>query len=126
MSKRKLAQEEADQIERSGADSELWRQEPVEIEARPSRTSVLSLRLPTAEFHALVRAARSVNDTLSDHVPKANMLRQRYEQTAATINAAYTQTTQTGVEETVVAWRTTTAAPPAFEPSKTTFVSVSS
>lgn len=90
MNKRKITDEMAEQIEREADDPDLWRQEPVEIEARPSRTSVLSVRLPTEEFHALLSAARAANESVSQYVRTAISLRQRHEQVAATVNVNYT------------------------------------
>lgn len=75
MSERKITDEMAEQIERGVGDPELWNQEPIEIEARPSRTSVLSAPLTTDEFHALLSAARAVNEPVSEYARKAIILR---------------------------------------------------
>lgn len=64
-------EEVARQLERDADDEEMWEQEAVQIERRPSRTSVLSLRMPIAEFHALLRAARQVGESASEYTRKA-------------------------------------------------------
>lgn len=52
-----------------------WEQEPERIEVRPARSSVLSVRLPRAEFDALEEAARAAGETLSEYVRRAVMQR---------------------------------------------------
>lgn len=52
-----------------------WEQEPERIEVRPARSSVLSVRLPRAEFDALEEAARAAEETLSEYVRRAVMQR---------------------------------------------------
>ena len=77
MSKRKLAEHEADQIEHEGVDADVWQQEPVEIEVRPSRTSVFAMRMTNEEFRALEQGAAMAHETLSQYVRDAVRLRQR-------------------------------------------------
>jgi hypothetical protein len=91
MSKRKMDEQLARQMEEESAEPELWSQKPAHIEARPARTSVLSLRLPTAEFHALLNAARSANESISTYVRNAIALRRRYEHAASTVNVTYSE-----------------------------------
>lgn len=90
MRKRKTTEDLADQLERESENPELWEQEPVQIEARPTRTSVLSLRLPTAEFHALLKAARSAGESISEYVRKAIALRRQLDESPPTVNISYT------------------------------------
>lgn len=91
MSKHRITDEQANELERqSEEDAELWTQEPVRIEARPSRTSVLSLRLPREEFHALLKAARTSSESVSEYVRKAIILRRENEQAASSVNVSYT------------------------------------
>lgn len=91
MSKRKITEEQARELEQqSEEDAELWTQEPARIEARPSRTSVLSLRLPTEEFHALLKAARSSGESVSEYVRKTIILRLEAERAASSVNVSYT------------------------------------
>jgi len=87
MKKRKMTEELASQMEQqSSEDAELWTQESTPIEARPTRTSVLSLRLPTAEFHALLRAARSAGESVSEYVRNAIVMRQTLQPMSPTVN----------------------------------------
>lgn len=92
MSKRKITEEMAQQIERESEDPELWAKEPVQIEARPSRSSVLSLRLPTAEFHTLLKAAQDANQSVSEYVRNAIALRQKQEAATSHYSVTYTET----------------------------------
>jgi len=75
MRKRKITDESADELRHQSDDPAIWSGDSVPIEARPTRTSVLSLRLPTAEFHALLRAARSAHESVSEYVRKAIVMR---------------------------------------------------
>jgi hypothetical protein len=79
MTRRKSTDELAQELEQQSEDPGIWEQEAEEIESRPRRTSVLSLRLPTKEFHALLRSARSAGESLSEYVRGAILLRQRME-----------------------------------------------
>jgi anthranilate phosphoribosyltransferase len=91
MKKRKITEDVAQQIEQEASeDADLWTQEPTKIEARPARTSVLSLRLPTKEFHALLRAARAAGESVSEYVRTAIAMRQAHEPMTATVNVSYT------------------------------------
>jgi hypothetical protein len=90
MRKRKTAEDPADRLERESENPELWKQEPAQIEARPTRTSVLSLRLPTAEFHLLLKAARSAGESISEYVRKAIALRRQLDESPPTVNISYT------------------------------------
>lgn len=91
MSKRRISEEQANELEQqSEEDTELWTQEPVQIEARPSRTSVLSLRLPSEEFHALLKGARTSGESVSEYVRKAIIFRRGAEQAASSVNVSYT------------------------------------
>jgi hypothetical protein len=97
MKKRKMTEELANQLEQEVSDdADLWTQEPVTIEARPARTSVLSLRLPTKEFHTLLRAARAAGESVSQYVRTAIAMRQANEPVTATINIT------SGSEETEI------------------------
>ncbi|HEU0026153.1 MAG TPA: hypothetical protein VFQ25_03480 [Ktedonobacterales bacterium] len=82
-------EEVARQLERDVDDDEMWEQEAVKIERRPSRTSVLSLRLPTAEFHALLRAARQEGESVSEYVRKAIAARMATPAPSTFVSAAY-------------------------------------
>jgi hypothetical protein len=76
MKKRKITEAMAQQMEQEvSEDADLWTQEPTKIEARPARTSVLSLRLPSKEFHALLRAARAAGESVSEYVRTAIAMR---------------------------------------------------
>lgn len=91
MKRRKTTDDLANELERqSSEDADMWQQEPTQVEARPTRTSVLSLRLPTREFHALLRAARAAGESVSEYVRKAIAMRQALEPMASTVNIAYT------------------------------------
>jgi hypothetical protein len=75
MKKPRSSNELAKQLEHETEDDVFWAQEPVQIAACPSSTSVLSLRLPTAEFHALLKAAREAGESVSEYVRKAIEMR---------------------------------------------------
>ncbi len=109
MKKRRDHDEEvARQLERDADDEEMWEQEPVRIERRPSRTSVLSLRLPTDEFHALLSAARQSGESVSEYVRKAITARMATESPATHISVSHSSQ---GAPSSGVAqeWRTYTA-----------------
>lgn len=82
-------EEVARQLERDTDDEEMWEQEAVKIERRPSRTSVLSLRLPTAEFHVLLRAARQVGESASEYARKAIAARMATQAQRTFVTATY-------------------------------------
>ncbi len=90
MRKHKVSEQLAQQLERESEDAELWTQEPTHIEARPTRTSVLSLRLPTAEFRALLQAAQDAGESVSAYVRTAIMMRRAVQQAPASITVSYT------------------------------------
>ncbi|MGH2518101.1 MAG: plasmid mobilization protein [Ktedonobacterales bacterium] len=79
-------------LERQSDEDGMWTQNPASIQARPSRTSVLSLRLPTAEFHLLLKAARQAGVSVSEYVRKAIALRQELEPVLPTVNVTVTYT----------------------------------
>lgn len=85
MRKPKSTEELAKQLEQESNNDELWNQQPTEIEARPSRTSVLSLRLPTDEFRALLQAARNAGEPVSTYVRKAITMRLTAQPISATV-----------------------------------------
>jgi hypothetical protein len=90
MNKQKSTEELAQQIERESEDPELWSQDAAQIEARPSRTSVLSLRLPASEFRTLLADARRAGESISEYVRKAIAMRREFQQNSPTINVSYT------------------------------------
>lgn len=108
MKKPKSTEELAKHLEQESEDDELWEQEPVAIERRPSRTSVLSLRLPTTEFHALLQAARDSGETVSEYVRKAIVLRRSQQQEPAVTSVSVTYTGISGAEEQPT-WRSYTS-----------------
>ena len=58
----------ADELERTRDDEGEWSNEPVEIEVRPTRTQVVSFRLPLEELEQLAAAAGLVGETLSEYI----------------------------------------------------------
>ncbi|GEM_PF-2822772 len=109
------------ELQQQSEDAALWEQAPADIEARPSRTSVLSLRLPTAEFHALLHAARNAGESVSEYVRKAIAMRQSSRPMAVsyTLTIGYPDRPNNGLSE----WRTYTAGnlqndPTLVEPSR--------
>ena len=114
----KSTEEVAQQLEQESDDDELWSQEPVPIERRPSRTSVLSLRLPTAEFHTLLKAARGAGESVSAYVRKAIAMRQTLQPTSPTVTISYTYEGMPGEVE-LSHWRTYTSGNPQPEPTIT-------
>lgn len=76
---RKLASE----LHEHRDDAGEWSEEAVDIEVKPSRSTVVSFRLPTEEFYTLHDAAKAANESLSEFVRKAIALRLHGEVTAA-------------------------------------------
>lgn len=70
---KELAKEVFDNRREPGA----WSDEAEVIEARPSRTAVVSCRLPLEEFEVLLQAAQEAGETLSDYVRTAIALRRQ-------------------------------------------------
>jgi hypothetical protein len=85
MKKPKSTEELAKRLEQESDNDEFWNQQPTEIKARPSRTSVLSLRLPTDEFRALLRAARNAGESVSTYVRTAIAMRLTTQPTSVTV-----------------------------------------
>lgn len=56
-------------------DPEEWGEEAVEIEARPTGSTVVSFRLPYKEYEALEEAASERGETLSEFIREAVRLR---------------------------------------------------
>lgn len=56
-------------------DPDEWSEEAVAIEVRPSRSTVVSFRLPSEEFHALHGAAQRAGESLSEFIRSALSLR---------------------------------------------------
>lgn len=98
----------ARELERDADDDAMWEREPVKIERRPSRTSVLSLRLPTAEFHGLLKAARQAGESVSEYVRGAISARVATQQPATIITVTGENVIHLGGGPETQ-WRTTTA-----------------
>ncbi len=118
MKRPKSTEELAKQLEQDSEDDTLWEQEPVPVERRPNRTSVLSLRLPTTEFHALLKAARSSGESVSEYVRKAIAMRLSYQPESPVVNVS---STYVGMPDDVEQpdWRTYTSGNPQAEPDQT-------
>lgn len=101
-------EELARQLECDAEDEAMWEQEPVTIERRPTKTSVLSLRLPTAEFHALLSAARQAGESVSEYVRKAIAARQAAQPPTTFITTTCSNPAST-LDSTLQQWRTLTA-----------------
>ncbi len=56
-------------------DPDEWADEPVQIEVRNARSSVVSFRLPAEELEALSDAARTAGETLSEYIRTAIQFR---------------------------------------------------
>lgn len=69
------AQDEARELYEHRHDEDEWEDEPEPIEVRPSRSSMLSIRLPRDVFEALTQAAEQKGENLSEYVRKAIMYR---------------------------------------------------
>lgn len=106
-----MTEEMAQQIERESEDPKLWVQESVQSEARPTRSPVLPLRLPTAECHVLLKAARDANESVSECVHTAIALRQKQERMPANYSVTYTETPAPARMDTLQ-WSTYTAGGP--------------
>ena len=118
MKRPKSTEELAKQLEQDSEDDTLWEQEPVPVERRPNRTSVLSLRLPTTEFHALLKAARGSGESVSEYVRKAIAMRLSYQPESPVVNVS---STYVGMPDDVEQpnWRTYTSGNPQAEPDQT-------
>ena len=118
MKKPKSSEEFAKQLEQESEDDALWEQEPVPVERRPNRTSVLSLRLPTTEFHALLKAARGSGESVSEYVRKAIAMRLSYQPESPVVNVSCTYVGMPDEAEQPN-WRTYTSGNPQAEPDQT-------
>ena len=116
MRKPKSSDELAQQLKQRSEDDELWARESVQIVARPSRTSVLSLRLPTGEFHALLSAARGSGESVSEYVRGAITLRRMLQPVAPTVNVTYSYPGMPGTVE-YQSWDWYTSSTPQAEPN---------
>ena len=70
--------EERDLVEELHAhrdDPEEWSDEAEEIEVRPSRSEVVSFRLPSEELDSLVDASKEAGESLSEYVRKSIAVR---------------------------------------------------
>lgn len=122
MRKPRSSEELARQLEQETDDEKLWTQEPTEIAARPTRTSVLSLRLPTAEFHAVLKAARSAGESVSEYVRQAIAIRQTLQSISSpTVNIAFTYPEMPEEKALSNDWRTYTSGNPQPKPHVQTF-----
>lgn len=67
--------DQADELYQHRHDPDEWEEEPEQIEVRPARSSVLSVRLPRDEFVALEAAAAELGETVSQYVRTALAMR---------------------------------------------------
>lgn len=74
---KKTSADEARELYEHRDDPDEWEEEAVPMRVRPSRTAVVSFRLPKNELDALERAAADAGESLSDYLRKAVALRQR-------------------------------------------------
>jgi len=65
------APDEAREIYEHRHDEGEWSEEAVPVSVRPTRTSVVSFRLPSEEFDVLEAAARAAGESLSEYVRRA-------------------------------------------------------
>ena len=65
----------AARLQKGLKDPSAWREESEQIEVRPSRTAVVSFRLPSNEFHSLHNAATQSRESISEFIRKAIALR---------------------------------------------------
>lgn len=56
-------------------DPAQWAEEPEQIEVRQSRSDVVSFRMPTEEFEALIEASREASESTSEFIRKAIAIR---------------------------------------------------
>ena len=61
----------AERLQKQRNDPEAWSEEPEQIEVRPSRTAVVSFRLPASEFRGLRNAAPQSGESISEFIRKA-------------------------------------------------------
>ncbi len=67
----------AAELEAARDDEGEWGDEAVEIDVRPSRTQVVSFRMPLEELETVVAAAKATGETVSEFVRKSIMFRLR-------------------------------------------------
>lgn len=65
----------AEELHAHRHDSGEWSDEPVPIEVRPTRSEVVSFRLPSNELDELVTAATAVGESLSEFIRGALAIR---------------------------------------------------
>lgn len=71
MKHRKRDDELAEELFQRRHDPDEWETAPETIDVRPARTSVVSVRLPTAELRAVEAAAKAAGRTLSAYIRAA-------------------------------------------------------
>ncbi len=82
--------DDAEELFRHRHDPEEWETEEEVIEVRPTRTSVVSFRVPSEEMEWLERAAKEAGQTLSEFIRAAlALLRHVQRSTLATYNLSY-------------------------------------
>lgn len=75
MKEKKKIEELAKELYEHRHDPGEWSEEAIPVEVRPAKTAVISCRLPLEDFHALVEAMTSKDESLSEYVRKAVALR---------------------------------------------------
>lgn len=75
MSERESERRAARDLYERRSNPDEWDDEEVAIEVRPTATAVVSCRLARDEFLALEQAARAAQETISEYVRKAIVMR---------------------------------------------------
>lgn len=68
----------ADQLESAREDAGEWSEDRVDIDVQPSRSQVVSFRLPLEELERLQAMARAENESISEFIRDAVELRIRH------------------------------------------------
>lgn len=66
--KRDTGTSDADELYAHRHDPDEWEEEPESIVVRPSRTSVVSVRIPTEDLDAIEQAAALAHQTISEYI----------------------------------------------------------
>ncbi len=103
---------DAEELYQHRNDPDEWETEEEQIEVRPSRTSVVSFRLPAEEMVQLERAAKDAGQTLSEYIRTAIIMRRVHGNSLmpGTYNVSYGSQFIPQHDK----WKTWTTAPKAY------------
>jgi predicted nucleic acid-binding protein len=95
--KRETNAQDADELYAHRHDPDEWEDEAEPIVVRPSRTSVVSVRIPTEDLDAIEQAAAQTHQTISEYIRAAIAAQLRaIAPPSATFSITYSSTHQQG------------------------------